>query len=231
MLKRLMLGIMVMALVFGSAGSAAAAPAGNGTVTVIHGVPGLVVDVYVNGALTLPSFAPYTVTQPLSLPQGNYNIAIVPAGGNPANPAISGSAFLPAGANVSIVAHLTAAGAPTLSVYVNNLSRLRFLQSRLIVRHTAQAPAVDVRLYREVFKFSYLVGKLSNLSNPNEKSVDVFAGSYSARLFPAGGSTAVFGPASLNLPRQTVTIVYAVGSLSGGTFRLLTQTIRLPSGW
>jgi hypothetical protein len=170
------------------------------------------------------------VTSPLSLPQGNYNIVIVPAGGDPATPAISGSAFLPAGANVSIVAHLTAAGAPTLSVYVNNLSRLRFFQSRLVVRHTAQAPTVDVGLYRNIFKYSYPVGKLMNLSNPNENSIDVFAGNYSARLFPAGSNTAVFGPAPLNLRLQTVTIVYAVGSLSGGTFRLLTQTIRVPFG-
>ena len=53
-----------------------------GIVTVIHGVPGLTVDVYVNGELTLPSFAPGTVTDPLQLPEGNYDIVIVAAGGN-----------------------------------------------------------------------------------------------------------------------------------------------------
>ena len=52
-------------------------PAGaqsTGTVTVVHGVQGLTVDVYVNGELTLEDFAPKTVTDPLQLPAGNYEI-------------------------------------------------------------------------------------------------------------------------------------------------------------
>ena len=53
-------------------GPAAGAQAGTGTVTVIHGVPGVDVDVYVNGDLTLEDFKPETVTKPLELPAGDY---------------------------------------------------------------------------------------------------------------------------------------------------------------
>ena len=43
-------------------GAAGAQTASGGTVTVLHGIPDLTVDVYVNGDLTLDDFAPGTVT-------------------------------------------------------------------------------------------------------------------------------------------------------------------------
>jgi hypothetical protein len=203
-----------------------------GLVTVVHGVPGLTVDVYVNGALTLEDFAPGTVTDPLELPEGQYDIIIVPADGDPANPAIEGSAFLPAGANVSIVAHLTEAGAPTLSVFVNDVSKIRRLKSRLVVRHVAAAPAVDVDLYRKFtfWKWSWykFVATIENLINPNEAQAEVWFGNYAATISPAGSGDVVAGPADLTLKRRTLTIVYAVGSLDDGSFALLTQEQRLP---
>jgi hypothetical protein len=201
-----------------------------GLVTVIHGVPGLVVDVYVNGAKTLPSFAPNTVTSPLELPEGNYDIVIVPEGGDPVSPAISGSAFLPAGANVSIVAHLTEAGAPTLSVFVNDVSRAKSGKSRLVVRHTAAAPTVDISLERRGFFFR-TKAKIEDLSNPGQRSAVLLAGKWKGSIFHAGSNTPVFGPANLQLNPSVSTIVYAVGSLSDGTFTLLTQQIKLRRGY
>jgi hypothetical protein len=223
--KRFTFLALAVALVLAGFGVAPAAASGNGTVTVIHGVPGLTVDVYVNGALTLEDFAPDTVTAPLSLPEGNYNIVIVPANGDPGNPAISGSAFLPAGANVSIIAHLTEAGAPTLSVFVNDVSKLRDHRSRLIVRHTAAAPTVDIALYRS--SDHVRVRLIENLSNPEEAATEVTSRRYFAKIFPADSKQVVFGPATLRLRSEMVTIVYAVGSLGDGTFKLLVQTIDL----
>jgi hypothetical protein len=197
-----------------------------GYVTVIHGVPGLIVDVYVNGTKTLPSFAPNTVTGMLELPEGNYDIVIVPEGGDPATPAISGSAFLNAGANVSIVAHLDAAGSPTLGVFVNDVSDIMPGKTRLAVRHTAAAPEVDVALYRGARTGNY-VATLMDLANGNEAAVDVRPGRYSATLAPAGVPEPVFGPATVVLNPKVLNIVYAVGSLSDGSLTLLTQTIDL----
>ena len=47
-----------------------ALPGTTADVSVVHGVPGLTVDVYVNGKLTLPGFKPGTITDPLALPAG-----------------------------------------------------------------------------------------------------------------------------------------------------------------
>jgi hypothetical protein len=190
-----------------------------GTVTVVHGVPGLTVDVYVNGDLTLEGFAPTTVTDPLELPAGDYEIEIFAAGADPATdtPAISGSTTLPAGANASIVAHLTAAGDPTLSVFVNDVSPIAAGQSRLVVRHTAAAPTVDILVDGSP--------TFTGLANPNEAKADVPAGTYSAAVAATGTTDPVIGPATLTLEAGTAYFVYAIGSLEDQTLELVTQTI------
>ncbi len=195
--------------------------------TVVHGVPGLTVDVYVNGSLTLPSFAPGTVTDPLELPENTYDIVIVPEGGTyPDDGVITGSAFLPAGANASIVAHLAEDGTPTLSVFVNDVSSTTGIRSRVVVRHVAQAPTVDVRLFRKILPW-YPVRTIEDLSNPNEAQTEVFPGRFRAKLYPANSSTAVFTSPYLPFYPRESTIIYAVGSLAGGTFGLLVQKINL----
>ena len=200
---------------------------GTGIVTVVHGVPGLTVDVYVNGALTLPSFAPGTVTDPLELPEDTYEIVIVPEGGTyPDDGVITGSAFLPAGANASIVAHLAEDGTPSLAVFVNDVSPVRGIRSRVVVRHVAEAPTVDARLFRKILPW-WPVRTIEGLSNPNEAQTEIFPGWLRAKLYPAGSGTAVFtSPYLPFFPRES-TIVYAVGSLSAGTFDLLVQKIPL----
>ena len=196
----------------------ASAAAGSGTVTVIHGVPGLTVDVYVNGKATLTSFAPDTVTPPIALPAGTYTIDIRKAGAPPsAPPAITGTATLAAGANASLVAHLSASGQPELTAYPNTTSGLAAGKARVIVRHDAAAPAVDVRANGQPV--------ITNLTNPNQKSLDVAAGTVSADVVLAGQTTSVIGPATLTLPAGTTTAVYAVGSAQQGSLHLLTQTV------
>jgi hypothetical protein len=196
----------------------AAAQAGEGTVTVVHGVPDLSVDVYVNGDLTLEDFEPGTITDPLTLPAGDYELEIRPADADPASdPAIAGSATLPAGADASIVAHLDGDGAPTLSVFVNDTSRIGAGDARLTVRHTAAAPAVDV-----LADGSALV---SGLANADEATAEAPVGTYEVAVAPEGTTDAVLGPADLTLQEGTGYFVYAIGSAEDGNLDLLVQTI------
>jgi hypothetical protein len=63
--------------------------AGTSEVSILHGVPGLTVDVYANGNKVVSDFTPGTLAGPLTLPEGSYNLAVFPAGADSkATPAI-----------------------------------------------------------------------------------------------------------------------------------------------
>nr|WP_260729806.1 DUF4397 domain-containing protein [Dactylosporangium roseum] len=192
--------------------------AGPSKVSVVHGIPGQPVDVYVNGKKTLDNFQPSKVAGPLDLPAGKYDIVIVKPGDPVTSPIIKvDQAAVPADANLSLVAHLTADGKPTLRPFVNDVSKLAPGKARLVVRHTAAAPAVDVRAGGQpVFK---------NLTNPNEAKADLPAGTVNADVVLAGTSTVAIPAADLNLAEGTSTIVYAIGSAEGKTLGVVTQTI------
>lgn len=199
--------------------SPAAQAADTASVSVVHGIPNTPVNVFVNGKSTLANFKPGTVAGPLQLPAGNYKITIFPAANTAGTgtPVISASATVTAGENVSLVAHLTSDGKPTLTPFVNDTSAIAAGQARLVVRHTAAAPAVDVRANGSV--------AFKALTNPHEAKADLPAGSISADVVLAGTSTVAIGPATLNLAEGTETIVYAIGSASDKTLSLVTQTI------
>ena len=201
----------------------AAPPAGaadNATVSILHAVPGVPVDVYANGEELIPDFQPGTLTDPLSLPAGDYDLAIYPAGSDPSNTEPAAKAddvTVPAGVNATVVAHLTETGTPVLTPFVNDVSMVPAGQARVTVRHTAAAPAVDVRAGgTPVFE---------GLTNPKEASADVDAGTVSADVVLAGTDTVAIGPADLDLGEGTNTIVYAWGSAADKNLKLAVQTI------
>ena len=211
------LGLVAGFAVLGPGGQAAAAD--NASVSVVHGIPKTPVNVFVNGKLTLRNFQPGAVAGPLSLPAGSYKVTVFPAANTTGtgSPVISASADVPAGANVSLVAHLTTAGKPTLTPFVNDVSRLAAGQARLVVRHTAAAPAVDVRAGGSPV--------IRNLTNPQQRELTLPAGSVSADVVLAGTSTVVIGPATLDLAEGSATIVYAIGSADEKSLGLVVQTI------
>jgi hypothetical protein len=201
-----------------SVAGVASASSHTGTVTVVHGVPGLTVDVYVNGDLTLEGFEPGAITDPLELDEGSYDIEIR-AAGEPADsaPAISGSANVQAGINASIVAHLAADGTPSLAVFGNDVTTIQPGETRLTVRHAAAAPAVDVWVDGAVAIDNFVTG--------DEATLDVPAASYNVAVSATGDDQPVLGPADFDLGEGTHYIVYAIGSLGDGSLDLLVQTI------
>lgn len=217
MTRRIFVAAMVLAL---SAFGGVAGAQDTGNVTVVHGIPDLVVDVYVNGDLTLEDFSPGDVAGPLALPAGTYDLAITAADAAIEDAVLTGSADLTAGADVSIVAHLQEDGTPTIGIFVNDVSTIAAGEGRLTVRHTAAAPTVDILLAdgTEVF---------TGVSNPAEGVANLPAATYSVAIAPTGAGVdgAVFGPTDLELPEGTNRIVYATGDLAGGTFALVIQDI------
>jgi hypothetical protein len=104
-----------------------------------------------------------------------------------------------------------------LTVFVNDVSPIDAGNARLVVRHTAAAPAVDV--------LADGTAVFTDLANPDEASADVPAGDYSAAVAAAGTTDPVIGPTDLTLDSGTAYFVYAVGSLEDDTLNLLVQTV------
>jgi hypothetical protein len=193
--------------------------ASNATVSILHGVPDATVDVYANGEPLLEDFEPGTLTDPQKLPAGSYDLKVVKAGDGADGDAImsANNVKVPGGANITVVAHLSENGKPTLTPYVNDVSSLPAGKARVIVRHDAAAPEVDVRAGGEpVF---------TDLANPKEKSAEIDPGTVEADVVLAGTDDVVIGPAPLKVAEGTTTIVYAWGSAEDENLDLAVQTI------
>jgi hypothetical protein len=225
MRARLLAGTAAGALALGLTATLTALPASAATgstakLSVLHGVPGLTVDVWVDGERTLDDFTPGTLAGPLDLPAGTYSVAITAADAADASSPAIGPVDLPleGGKNYTAVAHLDASGQPTATLFTNDTSATAAGQGRLTVRHVAAAPGVDVLAGGQAV--------ISNLTNPDEKSLDLPAGTVSASVVATGTTEpALLGPADVPVTEGTNTIVYAWGSAEAGNLALATQTI------
>lgn len=187
--------------------------------SVLHGVPDLTVDVYVNGERTLNDFEPGTLAGPLELDAGTYTVAITAAdASDDSDPAIGPIDLeLAGGKNYTAVAHLKANGDPTATLFTNDTSKTDAGQGRLTVRHVAAAPAVDILAGGDPV--------VEGLENPDEASLDLDAGTVEAAVAAAGTTDPVIGPADVAIEDGTLTIAYAWGSLEDDNLELATQTI------
>lgn len=187
-------------------------------VSILHAVPGATVDVWANGKPLLTNFAPGTLTKPQMLPEGSYDIKVVKAGAGADAAAVIEAKGLkvPAGANLTLAAHLDASGKPVLSAFANDTSSSD-KGARLTVRHLAAAPAVDVRAGGKVV--------VPGLTNPKEAKLNLAPGTVSADVVLANTDTVAIGPADVTLSQGMNTIVYAWGS--GKDLKLAVQQVRL----
>ena len=211
-------GALAVTAALAFAGPAQAAE-GDAQLSVLHGVPGLTVDVWVNGERTLDDFAPSTLAGPLALPAGSYDIAITAADAADASAPVIGpvTVDLAAKGNYTAVANLGADGKPTANLFTNDVSQIAAGKGKLTVRHTAAAPAVDVLAGGSAV--------ISNLSNPKEKSLTLDPGTVPAAVAATGTTQPVIGPADVSVKEGAHTIVYAWGSLADKNLQLAVQTI------
>lgn len=217
-MKRLLLVALAIALATFAIASPSAAQGDDARIHLIHGIPGVDVDVEIAGEVAIPGFA-FKDTQDLSDFAGQTlaDVKVKVAGTD--DVAIDvGDLDLPASGNITAIAHLDADGNPTVAIFSNDVSTLDAGEGRLVVRHTAAAPAVDVLAGGDVV--------FGALSNGGEASADLPAGTVTASVVPAGATEpVVIGPADLPVTEGSSLIVYAVGSLDDDTIDVITETI------
>ncbi len=195
----------------------AAQSADDARIHLIHGIPGVNVDVVVDGAPVFEGFA-FKDTQDLSSFAGQTLAALqVKAAGADDVLIDAGDVELPASGNYTVFAHLDADGNPALAVFENDVSTIEAGNGRLVVRHAAAAPAVDVKANGEV--------AFTNIANGAEAAADLPAGTISAEVVPTGADEpVVIGPADLPVTEGASLIVYATGSLDDG-LEVITESI------
>lgn len=199
--------------------SAAAQEGETAALSVLHGVPDLTVDVYVDGELTLDDFTPGTLAGPLELPAGDYEVALTAADAEDDSAPVLGPVdlTLAGGGDYTAAAHLDAAGAPTVTAFENDTMPVAAGEGRVTVRHIAAAPAVDVWADGEVV--------VPGLENPDEAALELPAATLEAAVSVAGTTDPVIGPADVEVAEGANTIVYAWGSAEDGSLALATQTV------
>jgi hypothetical protein len=180
---------------------------GPSVVTAVHGVPGLPsdVDVTVDGRL-LTTFG-----------FGELDRGVVRSGSRLVEVRLGGQTILSAQVevqpfrNYSVVAHLTESGAPTLTVFENNNRGLARGNGRVVVRHTAAAPTVDIVVNDG---FAAPLATISNANGAREARADVPASTYNVKVAADVDNSLVALNADLTFRRFSTTYVYAVGQFS-----------------
>jgi hypothetical protein len=212
MRKKLMGLGLVAGLVMGlvAAGGPAGA-AGKATLNVVHGIPGVTVDVCVDGSKAIPNFAPGDVVKNVELAAGSHTFKVVAHGDPCGGTAIlAATAPLKAGKNYTAVAALNAKGNPKLVLFTNNVSKTKAGHARLTVRHTADAPAVNVWA-----NGAKLIGG-KDFTWGKSATLQTRRGIYAAWVSLPGQYAPVIGPAVLRLKAGHAYQVYAWGNGSAG---------------
>ena len=198
--------------------AAPATAAGNARVNVVHGIPGVAVKICVDGRAMANDVHYGDTMVGTRLSSTTHRVRLV-AAGKPCNAmAILTSTYtLKSGHNYTIVASLNSGGRPKLTAFVNAVNPTAAAKARLVVRHTAQAPAVNVwaNSTKLVGGKSFTWGSSATLAAP--------AGTYAVKVTLPGSSKAVIGPVSRTLRQGQAYQYYAVGS--PGHYRLVTVKV------
>ncbi|GIW01687.1 DUF4397 domain-containing protein [Roseiflexus sp.] len=212
--------------------TAPAQAAGNAKVYVVHGIPGrdlglqpsLPVDVSVNGACALTRFKYTDTVGPIELPAGSYDIKIhlsASLSTPPCSGPVAVAATVPfaSGENATIVAHLTDSGAPTASKFMNDVTPASAGNGRIMARHTAPLPPVD--LIVKTFSSPATLAVIPNLANGQQVSAELPVNTRFRVQFALAGTTDPVRVGSVKArPGETV-IYHAVGSVRKNTFTLI----------
>jgi hypothetical protein len=195
----------------------AAAASPMASVTIMHGLPGLTADIYVNGKLTLDGFKPLSSTPVLQLPGGAYTIAIRNVGQSASEkPLLTAAVTLDGGVDYTVIAHPDAGGTPMVSLFRNDLTRVPVGRSLLQVRNVADAPALTLTLDGH--------NRFSDLGNLAHQSAIIAPGQHRVGVTSSGGGASVPSTA-LSVGEGSKLVLYIVGSASDGSLDLMAQRV------
>lgn len=205
-LRRLVLALAVSATVVAGCAPAPApaapAQAAEALVTVVHGLRGELVDVYLDDKLLLEGFKPDRLTDPLAVPVGSHTVDLRPAGTPSTDaPKATATATLTPGP-ISVVAHFAPGGGWTMSIFSNQVAPLGAGTGRVVFRNAAAISPVSITLKGGSAVPPIDVGK--------EAAEDLPAASYAVAVGGGDGAT-LLPDDDISIDSGAALILYLVG--------------------
>lgn len=208
------------ALVFAVAGPATAATDEQAaTITVVNALPESAIDVYNQDATVVDDLEAVTLDGPLEITPGDVELTALISDSEGGDAATLGPALatIGDGEHLSVVAYLTEEGVPALTTFTDDVGPVELADGgRLLARHVAAAPAVDILFTGEP--------QFTSLTNGVDAAVEVPAGDYSLTVAAEGSVDSLIDPVEVSIEPDTVTTVYVYGSLEDATLGVLTGT-------
>lgn len=211
-------GLLALALPVLSPSPASAAGT-DATLTVVHGVRGLVADVQLDGKLVLSGFAPERVSDPLTIPAGTHHVQAWPSG-TPQNtpPIVDTSITLTPGEQATAGIGLTTDGKPVVTLFDDGALLADSGGTALAVRGLAAAGPMRV-----VAGDQTVAGALTSTQQAVQQ---IAPGTYPVSIVPADGSDPVLPAQDVPLVAGRAVVLYLIGSQADNTLGWVAQTVR-----
>lgn len=186
-------------------------------ISLVHGIPDAVVDVYVNGVRVADDFVAGEVSDPLSVPAGSVTIAVTTGTAlDDSEPLALAQTDVVPDASYATVAHLDERGQPTTTTFVNDTDEISVGSGKATIRHAA-AGADGAQ--------AVIAGSaLGQLSNGDQIQAELANGVYAASLRDDSGTLA---PTNVPVEPGENVILYAWGDAGVGPLNVTVQTLRL----
>lgn len=199
-----------------SAPPATATPSATASLTVVHGVRGLVADVRLDGALVLRGFAPERVTGVLKLTPGSHHLQVWPTSVSPGTTPIVDKTF-----TVAAGEHATAA----LGVAPGKHTTVTLYDDKTLLP-TAGATALAVRGLADA-------GDVKVVASGRTIAAALRAGQQDVQQVEPGSYSVSARAAGTMVPAQDVpvaagraVVLYLIGSQADSTLSWVAQTVR-----
>lgn len=198
--------------------SATAAPA-SGQLQIVQAMPGVDVAVHIDGRRVRTGVGVGSVVGPYDLAPGTHEVRF---SGSAGTTLMRTSVTVRSGLSSDVVLHRPASpsGRAVVNVYRTPRSAIGPGKARVLIAHTATVAPADVRVDGKTI--------FTNIANGEYATADVPAGQHRVALLPTGQDTdPILGPIDVTLEPRTVTMVYAVGTPTDGSMRVIAHAAEL----
>ncbi|MEO5662444.1 MAG: DUF4397 domain-containing protein [Nocardioides sp.] len=223
----LVLAASALLLAFGQASQAAqqvtplAASQGTGSVSVIQAVPGIAVDVAIDGKSMSADAELGAIVGPFDLTGGTHTVRFTAD-----SLEVTSTLDVAAGTSTDVVLHLPAEvdGDPVVHSYAAPTGSIGPDKARVVLAHTATVAPADVRVNGETV--------FTNIANGEFAEAELPSGTHRVALLPTGQkANPILGPLDVSLDSRTLSMIYAYGNPSDGSMNVIAHTIELaPDG-